>query len=108
MVDADNRYHLAPNVGKITIQDKEHYDPVFLIHLLMYSHDYIMTFASQVAQASINMEKIRNFEYHFPEIGAQKTFAAFVSQVDKSKVVVQKALDEAQLLFDSLMQKYFG
>ena len=35
-------------------------------------------------------------------------FAAFVEQVDKSKVAVQKALDEAQLLFDSLMQKYFG
>ena len=26
----------------------------------------------------------------------------------KSKVVVQGALDEARLLFDSLMQKYFG
>ena len=28
--------------------------------------------------------------------------------VEKSKAVVQKALDEAQLLFDSLMQQYFG
>ena len=32
----------------------------------------------------------------------------FVHQVDKSIFVVQKALDEAQLLFDSLMQQYFG
>jgi len=38
----------------------------------------------------------------------QNQFAAFVEQTDKSKVAVQKALDEAQLLFDSLMQKYFG
>lgn len=29
-------------------------------------------------------------------------------RTEKSKVAVQKALDEAQLLFDSLMQKYFG
>ena len=29
-------------------------------------------------------------------------------RMDKFKVVVQKALDEAQLLFDSLMQEYFG
>ena len=35
-------------------------------------------------------------------------FADFVEQVDKSKVAVQKALDEAHLLFDSLMQQYFG
>ena len=38
----------------------------------------------------------------------QKQFAAFVEQVDKAKVAVQKALDEAQTLFDSLMQQYFG
>ena len=35
-------------------------------------------------------------------------FAAFVAQVDKSGAAVRKALEEAQLLFDSLMQKYFG
>ena len=38
----------------------------------------------------------------------QSQFADFVTQVYKSKVVVQKALDEAQILFDSLMQEYFG
>ncbi len=108
MVDADNRYHLAPNVGKITIEDKENYDPVYLMHLFMYSNDYIMTFASQVAQASINMEKIRSFEYYFPAIEEQKKFASFVAQINTSKISVQKALDETQLLFDSLMQKYFG
>ena len=41
-------------------------------------------------------------------IDMQNDFADFVKQVDKSKVAVQKALDETQLLFDSLMQKYFG
>ena len=38
----------------------------------------------------------------------QNQFAEFVKQVDKSKVAVQKALDETKLLFDSLMQQYFG
>ena len=38
----------------------------------------------------------------------QKNFINFVNQVDKSKVKVQKALDETQKLFDSLMQQYFG
>lgn len=31
-----------------------------------------------------------------------------MTKVNKSKFAVQKALDNAQLLFDSLMQKYFG
>ena len=43
-----------------------------------------------------------------PPIELQERFADFVAQVDKSKFVVQKALDEAQILFDSLMQEYFG
>mgnify|MGYP004637218445 FL=1 len=43
-----------------------------------------------------------------PQIELQKQFADFVKQVDKSKVKVQKSLDETQCLFDSLMQKYFG
>ena len=43
-----------------------------------------------------------------PPIDNQKHFSAFVGQTDKSKFVIQQALDKAQLLFDSLMQKYFG
>ena len=49
-------------------------------------------------------------ELPVPVIGLdlQEQFTAFANQVDKSKVAVQKSLDEAQLLFDCLMQKYFG
>ena len=43
-----------------------------------------------------------------PPLSLQNQFAAFVEEVDKSKVEVQKALDQTQLLFDSLMQQYFG
>lgn len=43
-----------------------------------------------------------------PSSDAQNCFVDFVKQVDKSRVVVQKALDKTQVLFDSLMQEYFG
>lgn len=56
----------------------------------------------------ISAKDIRSFEILLPPIKLQKQFAAFVKQVDKSKAVIQKALDETQLLFDSLMQEYFG
>ena len=108
MVDADNKYHLAPNVAKITLHDKKKCNPVFLIHLFLYTHDYIMTFASQVAQASINMEKIRSFEYFFPPIALQQLFVAFVEQTDKSKLAIQQSLEKLETLKKALMQKYFG
>ena len=108
MVDEDDKYHLAPNVAKISIVAKDMLNPTFLVHLFMYSHDYIMTFASQVAQASINMQKIRDFEYIIPSMEEQIEFEQFANQVNKSKVAVQKTLEQTQTLFDSLMQKYFG
>lgn len=56
----------------------------------------------------ISAKDIKSFEVMLPPTDLQNDFAAFVTQTDKSKAVIQKALDEAQLLFDSLMQKYFG
>ncbi len=57
---------------------------------------------------AITKQQLEILSVVVPPMKLQEQFAAFVTQVDKSKVVVQKALDEAQLLFDSLMQKYFG
>ena len=57
---------------------------------------------------SLTKADLLNIEMPIPDIGVQNQFADFVHQVDKSKVAVQKALDETQILFDSLMQKYFG
>lgn len=51
---------------------------------------------------------LNELRFVVPPVAEQEQFAVFVEQSDKSKVTVQKALDEAQLLFDSLMQKYFG
>ena len=61
-----------------------------------------------VNQANINAQELQSIKVYVPPIELQNQFANFVAQVDKSKVVVQKALEETQLLFDSLMQEYFG
>ena len=58
--------------------------------------------------ASINMRQLKALPVLLPPLELQVQFASFVKQVDKSKVAVQKSLDEAQLFFDSLMQQYFG
>ena len=60
------------------------------------------------AQQHFNVGKYNKIRLTLPPLDQQLKFEKFVEQTDKSKVAVQKALDEAQLLFDSLMQKYFG
>lgn len=61
-----------------------------------------------IGQANINAREMQNIGIYIPPIEVQKDFVRFKAQIDKSKAVIQKSLDETQLLFDSLMQKYFG
>ena len=56
----------------------------------------------------ISLKDIRSFQILIPPLKLQEQFADIVGKIDKHKSVVQKSLDETQLLFDSLMQKYFG
>ena len=55
-----------------------------------------------------NQGFIRQLPLVCPPLALQQRFAAFVEQVDKSKLVVQKGLQELEILKKSLMQQYFG
>lgn len=57
---------------------------------------------------NLNQQILAALNIPTPPLELQEWFTAFIEQIDKSKVAVQKSLDEAQLLFDSLMQHYFG
>ena len=57
---------------------------------------------------NLNVPIVSGFQIIKPPMEVQDRYYAFAEQVDKSKVKVQKALDETQKLFDSLMQQYFG
>ena len=61
-----------------------------------------------VNQANINAQELQSIKVYVPDMQLQKEFIEIKQQVDKSKVAVQKALNETQQLFDSLMQEYFG
>ena len=57
---------------------------------------------------NLHLGEIKKTRIIVPPIEKQQEFATFVTQINKSKSVIQMSLDETQLLFDSLMQKYFG
>ena len=82
----------------------------FLYHLLTseYGQREIQQYVRGAVTKTITKNDARAVLIMVPPIELQNEFEAFVKQVDKSKVAVQKALDETQLLFDSLMQQYFG
>lgn len=65
-------------------------------------------FQTAVAINQISLPLLASVKLPVPPRELIDEFQTFTKQVDKSKVAVQKSLDETQVLFDSLMQKYFG
>ena len=91
--------------------DKSELLPAYFAEYLQHqkAKRYFLGCAKQTTGiASINMRQLRALPVLIPPLPLQNQFADFVAEVDKSKVGVQKALDQTQLLFDSLMQQYFG
>lgn len=101
-------YYLNQRNAKLELQDT--INKYYLSMLLKFEpvKKKLTGISRGVRQANISNKDILNLMVPIPPIELQNQFAAFVEQIDKSKVAIQKALDEAQLLFDSLMQKYFG
>ena len=81
---------------------------IFAATQLPWMSDLIQEQSAGCAQPNISGKQIENMPIPRASINQQRGFAAFVAQIDESKSVIQKSLDETQLLYDSLMQKYFG
>ena len=101
-------YYLNQRNAKLEI--KEGIDKFYIAQLLKFEQikKKLTGISRGVRQANISNKDILNLVVPVPPMELQNQFADFVNQVDKSKVAVQKALTETQLLFDSLMQQYFG
>ena len=101
------------NVGRGIVPIRTNEDVItleFLKHQIESKHlnDNIKALAKGITLIQLNMEDLRELCLIVPPLSEQQSFVRFAKQVDKSKAQVQKALNETQLLFDSLMQKYFG
>ena len=93
------------------VRCKKCIEPVFLNGLLIddnYQNLLWEIAGSGATREAITKQQVEHLKIIVPPIELQNQFVDFVHQIDKSKLIVQKELDETQLLFDSLMQEYFG
>lgn len=109
IVKTSNRIGLFESLAVIKY-DRTKLTPEFLCEQLKTERiqRQFRTGTKGVAIKHLHLGVIADVEIIVPDIERQNQFAAFVKQVDKLRIAVQKALDETQMLFDSLMQKYFG
>ena len=112
----------AKLVGKVALipnlQEQMSFGAFMMIIRSEY-YSYLMTyfqlpeFRSQISTGTTTINQITRYmldkvKLPVPDKESIDEFAAFVAQVDKSKFAIQKSLEKTQLLFDSLMQEYFG
>ena len=109
IVDIEPNFAIK-NVALIKFKDSSRVLNAYVRALLMsdYFEDAVLSKVRGGTQKFISLGDIRKLCVLVAPMEKQEQFVMFVNQVDKSKVAVQKSLDEAQLLFDSLMQQYFG
>ena len=102
--------NLTENAVKLVSKTEKVIDGVFLAHYINSPgiQDYINERKMSVGVPKLAIFRIETMPLLLPPMDIQMPFIEFCKQTDKSKALVQKALNEAQLLFDSLMQKYFG
>ncbi|WP_274422970.1 restriction endonuclease subunit S [Blautia sp. XA-2221] len=95
--------------GWLAMEDiDERLDKVFLLQALNQMTEHFRAIAPAGTQPNLNTTIMKAYKQVIPPIELQKEYIRFIEQTDKSKVAIQAALDKTQLLFDSLMQKYFG
>lgn len=86
--------------------DKHGNNVIYLAYLLQMFD--LTRFVEGTGVPTLNRNMFHNRQIIDVPINEQNQFAAFVHQINKSKFEVQKSLEKTQLLFDSLMQEYFG
>jgi len=108
-VDTDEPFYYKDGRVLCVSADRKIYNTIFL-QFFMREKTIIEypKIGSGSTFAEFKIFLLKDIDVLTPPLDLQTQFADFVKQVDKSRVAVQKALDETQLLFDSLMQEYFG
>lgn len=85
------------------------FNSIYLLYYLKYRLTYeYPKLGSGSTFAEFKIFQLKNMDVSVPNIMKQNLFANFIHQVDKSKMAVQKSLDELETLKKSLMQTYFG
>ena len=108
IVDTDEVFDIY--VSLALLRPKVGYNSRYL-WAVINSNDTKMQFNANlkgIGVPNLHLGEIKKAKVIVPPLEQQEKFAVFLEQIDKSKVAIQKSLAETQLLFDKLMQDYFG
>ena len=108
IVDTENPFYYKDG-NLILLSIKDNVNPIFLNHALgILIENFKNKGVAGSAQLALTIEKLEKMMVVNPDIKLQEQFANFVTQIDKSKLAIQKSLEKLETLKKALMQGYFG
>lgn len=102
------RLDATTNQAVCSLLPSDRFIPEFLYYAVSAKKKWLISQSKGGGQKNISQEIIKDMNLFDAPKDEQIKFSDFAKQIDKLKSKVQKSLDETQLLFDSLMQKYFS
>lgn len=96
---------IHPSLMKIRI--KNSYSPVFFKFLLTKTMEEQVTNGNCV-QMAITAKELGKKHLVLPPLSLQQSFAQKVESIERQKELINQSIREAQTLFDSRMEYYFG
>lgn len=105
IIRENDKFHLAPNIAKITIREKKNPD-----YLCQYLRSPIITseitkLLTTTSQPAMSMGNIRKLKTIFPPLPEQQKIAEILSTVDDKIEVIDQQIIETQELKKGLMQR---
>ena len=108
IVDGKNEFYFKDG-NIIRVNGSAKFDSVYMKTVLEYLiAEYKKQMSAGTAYAALTISGLAKMKVYDVPIELQKQFAAFVSQIDKSKLSIQQGLERLETLKKSLMQQYFG
>jgi Restriction endonuclease S subunits len=107
IIEENEKYHLAPNVSKITPLSFKVINPYYLLHYLMYNRWLFVRGTTDTAKPALNMGEIRDIKIIIPNIEIQLQFEKIAKKIELLKTYYKSSLIELENMYGVLSQKAF-
>jgi len=105
--DSYSEYYLNQRNAKIELTDKMNKNFFLEIMKIKEVKKKLTGISRGIRQANISNKDIYNLSLPLPPIELQNKFAERVEKIEKLKFEIEKSIEEAQKLYNSLISKYF-
>ena len=106
IVDETQFYFKDGNI--LRIEASENFNSIFLKFVLeQLIREYKKQMSAGTAYAALTIVNLKKMEIFDIPLELQNEFAAFIEQLDKSKVTIRKSIEKLETTYRALLQEYF-